>query len=72
MNLIGVDIGGTFTDFVLLDSEKRSIRTAKMLTDPAEPDRVVPQGIARLLEENDNSSSAVSGLPVAALPGTRR
>ena len=72
MNLIGVDIGGTFTDFVLLDSEKRSIRTAKMLTDPAEPDRVVLQGIARLLEENDNSSSAVSGLPVAALPGTRR
>ena len=49
-NLIGVDIGGTFTDFVLLDGEKRSIRTAKMLTDPAEPGRVVLQGIARLPE----------------------
>jgi N-methylhydantoinase A/oxoprolinase/acetone carboxylase beta subunit len=48
--LVGIDIGGTFTDFVLLDSARGQIRTAKLLTDPAAPDGVVMKGITRLLE----------------------
>jgi N-methylhydantoinase A/oxoprolinase/acetone carboxylase beta subunit len=50
MVLVGIDIGGTFTDFVLLDSTRGQIRTAKLLTDPAAPDGVVMKGISRLLE----------------------
>ncbi len=59
MVLIGVDIGGTFTDFVLLDSEKRKIRTGKRLTDPLAPDRVVLDGIASLLADNDVKAGEV-------------
>ena len=59
MILIGVDIGGTFTDFVLLDNQKRSICTAKLLTDAAAPDRVVVDGIARLLRESGAASATV-------------
>lgn len=52
MILLGIDIGGTFTDFVLLDSAEGQIFTAKLLTDPAAPDGVVMKGISRLLEKN--------------------
>lgn len=52
MMLIGIDIGGTFTDFVLLDAGRGQISTTKLLTDPAAPDGVVINGISRLLEKN--------------------
>jgi N-methylhydantoinase A len=45
---ISVDIGGTFTDFVVLDGEKRSIATAKVLTTPDSPDEAIFQGIDQL------------------------
>lgn len=34
---IGFDIGGTFTDFILLDTERNEIRLHKCLTTPADP-----------------------------------
>ena len=34
---IGFDIGGTFTDFILLDTERADIRLHKCLTTPADP-----------------------------------
>jgi N-methylhydantoinase A/oxoprolinase/acetone carboxylase beta subunit len=51
MMILGVDIGGTFTDFVLLDTATRRIWTEKLLTDAARPDSVVLQGTARLLQK---------------------
>ncbi|MGE4240510.1 hydantoinase/oxoprolinase family protein [Ramlibacter sp.] len=51
MMLLGVDIGGTFTDFVLLDTATRRIWTEKLLTDPARPDDIVLEGTTRLLEK---------------------
>jgi len=35
--IIGVDVGGTFTDLVVLDPETGSVRTAKTPTSPAQP-----------------------------------
>ncbi|WP_439588713.1 hydantoinase/oxoprolinase family protein [Hydrogenophaga sp.] len=49
MMILGVDIGGTFTDFVLLDTATRRIWTEKQLTDPGAPDRVVLEGTRTLL-----------------------
>jgi N-methylhydantoinase A len=46
---IGVDIGGTFTDLVLLDGAGR-IFVAKISSTPAHPEQAVIEGIARLLE----------------------
>ncbi len=34
---IGFDIGGTFTDFILLDTQRNEIRLHKCLTTPADP-----------------------------------
>ena len=46
---LGCDIGGTFTDFVLLDDETGEIRTSKCLTTPKDPSDAVEEGI-RMLE----------------------
>ena len=44
--LLGVDTGGTFTDFVLYDGA--SLRTHKCLSTPAAPEQAILQGIAAL------------------------
>ncbi|WP_198370609.1 hydantoinase/oxoprolinase family protein [Roseomonas rosulenta] len=47
---IGVDIGGTFTDFVLLDTRDGTLRNGKVLTTPAAPEQAVLTGIRQMLE----------------------
>ena len=46
---IGIDIGGTFTDFALFDDGGRDIVTHKALTTPLEPERAVLEGIQLLV-----------------------
>lgn len=45
---LGCDIGGTFTDFVLLDDKTGEIRTGKCLTTPRDPSDAVEEGIRSL------------------------
>ena len=42
---LGVDTGGTFTDFILFDDESRSVRIHKVLSTPDAPERAILQGI---------------------------
>ncbi len=46
--MIGVDIGGTFADFVALDTADGTAATLKVLTTPAEPGQDVAEGLRRL------------------------
>ena len=46
---IGFDIGGTFTDFILLDTERNEIRLHKCLTTPRDPSVGALTGLADLL-----------------------
>lgn len=46
----GFDIGGTFTDFVLIDTTSGRVETYKTLTTPVEPSRAVREGWRTLLE----------------------
>ncbi len=46
---IGFDIGGTFTDFILLDSLQSEIRLHKCLTTPQDPSIGAIEGLAELL-----------------------
>ncbi len=46
---IGLDIGGTFTDFVLLDSQRAVIRLHKCLTTPSDPSAGALEGLGQLL-----------------------
>ncbi len=46
--MIGVDIGGTFADFVMLDTDTGRTSTLKVLTTPAAPGQDVAAGLRRL------------------------
>ncbi|NNG08048.1 MAG: hydantoinase/oxoprolinase family protein, partial [Desulfobacteraceae bacterium] len=48
---LGCDIGGTFTDFVLLNDQTGEIRINKCLTTPGDPSDAVEQGMKEL-EQN--------------------
>lgn len=45
---IGIDVGGTFTDFVLYDGQDRVTRTLKVPTTPNDPSDAIAEGIERL------------------------
>ena len=46
---IGFDIGGTFTDFILYDGEKRSVQLHKRLTTPHDPSEAALIGLEELV-----------------------
>ena len=48
---VGLDIGGTFTDFVLLDQATGEVRLRKCLTTPEDPSAGALEGLAALLAE---------------------
>jgi len=50
MNRIGVDVGGTFTDFVLADAEG-AVHLLKVPSTPADPSRATLDGAAKLIEQ---------------------
>ena len=60
--LLGVDTGGTFTDFVYFDG--RQIHTHKVLSTPEAPERAILQGI-HALELEDKPFHLVHGSTVA-------
>ncbi len=48
---IGVDVGGTFTDFVMVDQKREQIYTGKRLTTSGDPSIAIIEGTERLLDE---------------------
>ncbi len=59
---IGVDIGGTFTDLVLLNQATGDLKNGKVLTTPDDPSRAVLDGIRRLLRQHDVAPAAVGNV----------
>ncbi|HAA91097.1 MAG TPA: methylhydantoinase [Rhodospirillaceae bacterium] len=59
---IGVDVGGTFTDFVLVDEGRDQIFTGKQLTTPEDPSAAIMEGVARLLSESETDPKDVDNL----------
>jgi N-methylhydantoinase A len=50
---VGIDIGGTFTDLVLIDDETGEQAVGKILTTPDDPSEAVEKGLYELLERED-------------------
>ena len=46
---LGVDVGGTFTDFFLVDEETGETRTHKVASTPDDPSRAILQGLRALV-----------------------
>lgn len=57
---IGVDIGGTFTDLCLINSETAEVRTHKTPTTPTDPAIGFLTGVDEMLEEHGVPMSSVS------------
>ena len=63
--LIGVDIGGTFTDVVVLDLEHPSIEIGKVASTPDDPSRALPAGLDALGVSSSDVELVVHGTTVA-------
>ena len=63
---LGADIGGTFTDLVLVDDAGGLFRIGKILTTPEAPDAAVVAGAGRVLEE----AAIDPGLVATVIHGT--
>jgi len=59
---VGIDIGGTFTDFVLLDDDHGDIHVHKRLTTPDDPAFAVLEGLDQLLGEAQIAISGVQSI----------
>jgi N-methylhydantoinase A len=57
---VGVDIGGSFTDFAVLDETDNSIRTLKVLSRPDSPGSEVTTGLEQLRARDGIDPRAVS------------
>ena len=57
---LGVDVGGTFTDFVLLDETTGRISIGKDLTTPSDPSEAMMTGTAQLLASSAVPASRLS------------
>jgi len=51
---IGVDIGGTFTDFTVVDDETGEVLVEKCLTTPDEPEQAVQAGLRMLASQRND------------------
>ncbi len=61
--LVGIDVGGTFTDFVLL--HEGALHIFKLSTTPADQSRAIVAGLAELGLPNDVAPQIVHGMTVA-------
>jgi N-methylhydantoinase A len=57
---IGIDIGGTFTDFVIYDPSTQQIRTFKLLSTPRDPAEAVLEGLRRIRKKESVQYSVSS------------
>ena len=56
---MGIDIGGTFTDFAMIDDASGAATLEKLLTTPQDPSIAVLEGVRKLLEAGRIPSAAV-------------
>jgi N-methylhydantoinase A/oxoprolinase/acetone carboxylase beta subunit len=59
---LAFDIGGTFTDFALLDTETGEIEIHKQLTTPDDPSRASLEGTSTLLKRNQLTAAALQNV----------
>ena len=60
MKLIGVDVGGTFTDLVLTDTLSKLINIHKVASTPEDPSIAVIQGIKEICARNQVEAADIS------------
>ena len=61
---VAMDIGGTFTDFVVMDEEAQATSAGKTSTTPANPERGVLEGLGQVVDDLAEISFVVHGTTV--------
>src|SRR5580658_8737357 len=59
---VGIDIGGTFTDLVIMDEADGTLRLVKMASTPGDPSIAFMQVVERMLKESGVSPAGASYL----------
>jgi N-methylhydantoinase A len=62
MRVVGVDIGGTFTDFMLYDTESGGVHVHKVPSTPAQPEQAMVTGLAELCDVAGLAPGDVTGV----------
>src|SRR5688500_5153261 len=62
MRLVGVDVGGTFTDIVYVDTGKRRTIVHKVPSTPEDPSQAVVSGVLELCARNGVEAGAIDHL----------
>src|SRR5919201_1912842 len=62
MKVVGVDIGGTFTDFMVYDTESGSVHVHKVRSTPDDPERAMVAGLAELCTESGYAPAALDAV----------
>ena len=62
MRVVGVDIGGTFTDFMLYDTESGGVHVHKVPSTPAEPEQAMVSGLTQLCADAGLAVGDVTGV----------
>ena len=57
--VIGVDIGGTFTDVILVDERTGGVHSAKLLTTPEQPEQAVLTAVDQVLDQAQAAHGSV-------------
>lgn len=65
---IGIDIGGTFTDFVIFDPTTGKISTFKLPSTPHDPSEAVLQGIKKLGNQGLGQQDSTEAHPITQSP----
>ena len=61
-HLLGVDIGGTFTDFMLFDPSTKRMRFMKILTTPEDYSKGVMEGIQKISDSMGVSTTNIDSV----------
>ncbi|HEX6024972.1 MAG TPA: hydantoinase/oxoprolinase family protein [Solirubrobacter sp.] len=62
MKLVGIDIGGTFTDLALYDSDSEAVVVHKVRSTPDDPGRALVSGIVELCDRGGVEPGALDGV----------
>jgi N-methylhydantoinase A len=62
MKVIGVDIGGTFTDIVYCDMSTREVAIHKVSTTPDDPSRAIIEGVVEICAANNVAPGSIDYL----------
>jgi N-methylhydantoinase A len=67
---IGVDVGGTFTDFAVHLSDGRGLVLHKVPSDPERPDRAIVRGLAEIVDRHGIAPGRIVSLAHGTTVGT--